>query len=622
MRGGSFLTTLTLFACTVLPSTNARAYSLPGWEWPNQAGDPVIYRLHPDGSADVNDGSELEAIRRAFQTWDDVTCSYLQFAEAAWMEPKIYANDGINRIYWVEGPNDWEDASPATIALTFTFYRTTDLKVTDADMRMNGTHWSFTTATAEVGTGTPAKVDVETVVLHEIGHFFGLDHSRDESAAMYSSNNKPVFRTPALDDIQGICTLYPNGQSLPSPDPTEGVGSSCLANTDCETQLCAQDDANSRRYCTAVCNAQRPCPTGFECANTPSGDYCLLPIVPDELCDQCDLGAQCSSGFCTKVTNVNSEQPFCSRPCDPTPGQPAQCPSGYSCMPVLGSDVGGACAPHTGVCEPKGKGAQNEPCFGNGACKAGYVCVDYYGDSGLTFCYFECGVQFAGFSCTQGGGNLCLEIANRDNQAACFSVAHEGEPCIPEICDPTSFCAFDESTGVDSAICYRMCASTDDCGAQSQCMGYEGLPNLCTPLEGFKHEGESCTSDAECRSSVCRTYSNASLCTSVCELTGAANECGQGLKCLPSADATTGLCWPTSFVNMPGTGGPKVPFCACDTTSGCDEDCDCDAECTDGCGCSTTVPADSELSISALAALAALMLTRYRRAIRRRRTDS
>lgn len=577
---------LAVFLTTALFAAPAFGYALPGWKWPNGAGDPVIYRLHPDGSADIGDGSDLEAIRRAFQTWDDVACSKLEFAEDTWIDPKVFRNEGVNKIYWVEGPNDWQDASPSTIALTYTFYRTEDLVITDSDMRINGVHWGYTTVQAEVGTGTPAKVDVETVVFHEIGHFFGLDHSRDPEAAMFASNNKPIMRAPSLDDVQAICALYPNGNTVPVPTPTQGVGDSCINDTDCETMLCAQDDANARRYCTAVCDAERPCPQGFECATTSQGDYCLMPVVPDEICDQCDQGAQCTSGFCTKVTNVNSEQPFCSRPCDPTPGQPAQCPMGYSCMETLGSDVGGACAPNTGVCEPKGKGAQNEPCFANGTCKSGFTCVEYYPNSGLNFCYFECGVQYAGLSCTQGGGTLCANIEGRMNQAACFSVAQEGQPCIPEVCDVTSFCAFDETIGIDSAVCYRLCAATSDCGPQSQCQGFSGLPNLCVPLAGFKYEGEACTSDNECRSKTCRTYGNARLCTATCAI-ASSTDCGVGLKCLPSADGSTGLCWPRSFANVQTPQGPSG-FCSCDTTSGCESDCECDPECAGGCGCMET----------------------------------
>jgi len=122
--------------------------------------------------------------------------------EVRWVEPKAIASDLNNRVFWAEARAEWP-GDAATLALTFTFYRTEDRVITDADIVVNGVDWVFTTIDAEVGKGTPAKVDLETVVLHEIGHFFGLNHSEDPRAAMYAGYNKPIQRAPASDDVHG-----------------------------------------------------------------------------------------------------------------------------------------------------------------------------------------------------------------------------------------------------------------------------------------------------------------------------------------------------------------------------------------------------------------------------------
>ncbi|HVK19815.1 MAG TPA: RICIN domain-containing protein [Actinokineospora sp.] len=61
------------------------------------------------------------------------------------------------------------------------------------------------------GLGTASAYDVESIALHEIGHFLGLQHSSDTSAVMYAyapsaGSTKRVLTT---DDIEGIRKLYP-----------------------------------------------------------------------------------------------------------------------------------------------------------------------------------------------------------------------------------------------------------------------------------------------------------------------------------------------------------------------------------------------------------------------------
>jgi hypothetical protein len=354
---------------------------------------------------------------------------------------------------------------------------------------------------------------------------------------------------------------------------------------------------------------------------TSEGAFCLAPLFPDELCDQCNASSQCTSGFCTTVVGVNAQRPFCTRPCDPTPGQPAQCPQGYSCMPVLGGQVGGACAPNAGICEPRGKGGQNERCMANGSCKPGLSCVNYYPQApqlDLFFCYSNCPTQAIGQSCTVGGGTACLGVADRQNTAACFSVARESQPCIPEVCDATTFCAYDPGAGPDSALCYRVCPGGDaQCPAQHSCQTFEGIPPLCVPLAGFRYDGQACASDAECLSRTCRVFRTQRLCTSPCSVTDP-ESCSDGFKCIPGPTSSDGLCWPESFSDPDASEPPprSVEFCACDVTSRCDPDCDCDPECEEGCGCSSAGDLGADLRVPSLAfAVVALsvIVTRRRR---------
>jgi hypothetical protein len=607
-------------APVVLGAEPAQAFSTRGQHWPNQAGQPIPYTINPHGTKDVMDGSALTAIRTAFMTWQSIACTFITFTEVAWADPNMIANDQKNEVFWIE--DSWTE-QPGTIALTYVFFNPQTLVITDADITINGVNWTYTTDMTQAGTGTPAKVDVQSAVLHEIGHFFGLDHSSDPTAVMYAVENKPLFRVPQLDDVEGICSLYPNGMPVPGMGGmmTNGgpVGAPCQQSTDCASSLCVMDAMDGHTYCSQMCtlNMMGTCPAGYTCTNTPQGNLCLAPAIVDELCDFCDSGSQCASGFCVNVPNVNMDMGFCSQPCDPTPGQPAQCPMGYSCT-VVQSGTGGACSPNTGVCQPTGKGGQDQVCYANGTCKPGYACVEYYPNSGLNYCYFACSSQFEGQSCTQGGGTRCTPVASQMNKDVCFTIASAGQPCIPAVCDPISFCAYDEKMGVGSALCYRMCPNGQgDCQAQEQCQGFQGLPNLCVPLQGFKYEGETCTSDAECRSMTCRTYGTNRLCTSPCATTDP-NGCGHGFVCLPQNNSSQGLCWPQSFSDpnnvMNGGQGGMGGFCSCDSTNSCDSGCACDPDCKKGCGCTIEkTRAPDDVAMPVLFGLACLAFVGRRR---------
>ncbi len=554
------------------------------------------FTVDPQGTADVTDGSDVVAVRQAFDSWQQVACSSLSFTEQPWPGQASVNNDGINRVFWVEDSAGWPDQEAGTLALTFAFYTLDgNQTITDADIVLNGVHWTWTTDPNAAGQGTPAPVDVETVVFHEVGHFLGLGHSDDPAAAMYFENNKLIQRGPAVDDVQGICSLYPNGESVPgTPSAGGAVGAPCIEDSDCAGRLCLRDEQNRRSYCSAGCLTGQvgACPAGLTCERTNAGNFCLAPPPVDELCDQCSNGQQCASGLCVTVPNVNNLQPFCSRACDPTPGLPQNCPNGYRCdVTRQGGTVIGVCVPSSGLCDPAGKGGQNELCFANGECKAGHRCVQYRDEIGVTFCYAECSTQALGQFCGIDR-TFCQPVIGLMNTSVCQTEAQAGEPCIPEICDIESFCAFDETVGIDSALCYRICTQQDDCPPNNQCRLEPGFPvALCIPQRGFLTIAEVCQSDEECMSGlVCRPFGTASLCTTSCQPSDP-NSCTPGLRCYSVPGTNSGLCGP---LVVPDPADPDrtvsaIPddFCVCDTTNQCD-DCGCDPECDGGsCSCAS-----------------------------------
>ena len=155
-----------------------------------------------NGSDKLPGTDEHEAVRRAFQIWQDA--SPLSFTET---QDQAGANilvswhvrdhgDGVpfdgpgNVLAHAEAPNLFVDRR---ITLHF-----------DDEER-----WVVS---------AQQNVDLVTVAAHEIGHNLGLDHSRDPNALMFASYSGP-YQFLGLDDIAGIQDVYGAAKTQAAPSP-------------------------------------------------------------------------------------------------------------------------------------------------------------------------------------------------------------------------------------------------------------------------------------------------------------------------------------------------------------------------------------------------------------------
>lgn len=134
----------------------------------------------------------------------------------------------MTREYNPDGPNSngvifrtdrWPYAPEAIGITTVTFDPETG-RLMDADIEVN------------IVDGELNLREVQYVVAHEAGHFFGIDHSADVTAVMYERSPSTSTGAPlalAADDVNAICLAYPMTRALGACDfePEKGFSPVC-----------------------------------------------------------------------------------------------------------------------------------------------------------------------------------------------------------------------------------------------------------------------------------------------------------------------------------------------------------------------------------------------------------
>jgi MYXO-CTERM domain-containing protein len=178
----------------------------------------VSYYINEACGDDVDDLFCINAVRASFDAWNGLSCTDMVL-EYGGTTPDIdvgydqkNASQNKNLIVWVE--SGWSSRhDPSAIGMTTTTYDARNGKIYDADVEMNGTNFTFTASNSTV-----IKMDIHNTLAHEVGHILGLDHSQDSKATMYATapEGETKKRDIEEDDINGLCCIYPAGESASS----------------------------------------------------------------------------------------------------------------------------------------------------------------------------------------------------------------------------------------------------------------------------------------------------------------------------------------------------------------------------------------------------------------------
>lgn len=321
MRPPRLAPLLSLLAGTSAAAFDGTFLPIEGGTWDVDNG-PIEYVLEPNGSEDIDDGSDLDAIRSAFRAWECVEGTKLRFVEGQGPGPAAIDDDGKNTLFWDETGE--YDLPEAVLGVTLGDASPGSPRAS-ADIVFNGSHtWSVG------GSG----VDVQSIALHEIGHFIGLDHPCDTSSGA-EENCNPASRTvmapewsgeldraPRADDEEGVRALYPAGADDKSGcDGPFRKGERCSCDGECIDGLVCAAVGSGQRVCAERCASDdSDCGSGFACVlDPPEGEEAAAGVcIPIEATGApagaiCANGNQCASGTCALLFDV--ARSLCQQAC-------------------------------------------------------------------------------------------------------------------------------------------------------------------------------------------------------------------------------------------------------------------------------------------------------------------
>jgi len=168
-------------------------------------------------NADIPAATALGIVQTSMHTWEDINTSFLTVNPVEYtgalgqVNPALDATDGQNSMFF-----DTAGVNFAPGGTIIAFVRSTidlnDGHTLDADMVFNDRDFFCSTSSPNLTPAPPGQssVDLQSVITHEYGHYFGLDHTSIADATMIPFIiGDTRQRTLELDDRAGNSTIYP-----------------------------------------------------------------------------------------------------------------------------------------------------------------------------------------------------------------------------------------------------------------------------------------------------------------------------------------------------------------------------------------------------------------------------
>lgn len=201
------------------------------------ASSCLTMNVHSTGSLKrgISAQQTQDVLQRAFDAWTMTSCDgggtpsiHMELGAVVECDRSELNEDGKNANIVTYRDDSWPyPGSADAYALTIVRYGVESGRIRDVDIELNG-------ADQPLGVGDPVEgADLASILTHEVGHLFGLDHTLDAEATMFSTYElgDDSLRTLSADDTAAICSVYPPTREpeTSSCEPYRGFSPLCAA---------------------------------------------------------------------------------------------------------------------------------------------------------------------------------------------------------------------------------------------------------------------------------------------------------------------------------------------------------------------------------------------------------